>query len=67
MPAGFSARHLFVTPGVPPETDTTARRVGFLLDCCIGPDVAAPFCDLIGKSRTAVPLRRGGNTEKSCS
>jgi hypothetical protein len=44
-------------------SDATARRVGYLLDRCIGPDVAAPFLELIGESRTAVPLRRGGITE----
>ncbi len=45
------------------ESDAIARRVGYLVYRCFGPGVAAPFRDLIGTSRTSVPLRRGGNTE----
>jgi predicted transcriptional regulator of viral defense system len=45
------------------ESDAAARRVGLLVDRLFGPDSAAPFRELIGKSRTPVLLRRGGNTE----
>jgi predicted transcriptional regulator of viral defense system len=45
------------------ESASTARRVGLLVDRLFGPNVAAPFRELIGGSRTPVLLRRGGNTQ----
>ena len=44
------------------ESDAAARRVGSRVDRLFGPDSAAPFRELIGKSRTPVLLRRGGVT-----
>lgn len=37
-----------------------ARRVGLLVDRLFGEDAAAPLRELIGQTRTPVPLRRGG-------
>ena len=45
------------------KSDAAARRVGLLVDRLFGPDSAAPFRELIGKSRTPVLLRRGGVTD----
>jgi len=45
------------------KSDAAVRRVGLLVDRLFGPDSAAPFRELIGKSRTPVLLRRGGVTD----
>jgi predicted transcriptional regulator of viral defense system len=45
------------------QSDAAARRVGLLVEELAGPELAAPFRELIGGSRTPVLLRRGGQTE----
>jgi len=45
------------------QSDTAARRVGLLVDRLFGSDAAAPFRELIGKSRTPTLLRRGGRAD----
>jgi len=52
-----SARHF--------QSNAAARRVGLLVDRLFGSDAAAPFRELIGKSRTPTLLRRGGRTDGS--
>jgi predicted transcriptional regulator of viral defense system len=42
------------------DSTAAARRIGLLIDRLYGHDVAEPFRMLIGKSRTPVPLRPGG-------
>ncbi len=47
------------------QSNAAARRVGLLVDRLFGSDAAAPFRELIGKSRTPTLLRRGGRTDGS--
>lgn len=45
------------------RSNATSRRVGLLVDRIFGSDAAAPFRELIGKSRTPTLLRSGGRTD----
>lgn len=45
------------------NTDAVARRLGLIVDRLFGDTVAEPFVELIGASRTPVPLRPTGAKE----
>lgn len=45
------------------QSNTTARRIGLLVEEIFGPEAAVPFLELVGESRTPVLLRRGGRTD----
>ena len=45
------------------ESDTAARRIGLLVDRLFGSEAAAPFRQLIGRSRTPTLLRSGGQPD----
>jgi len=45
------------------KSKAAARRLGLLVERLAGSNAATPFVDLIGTSRTPVPLRSSGNAQ----